>query len=585
MKPTRLPLARRAASLVAGAAFLAGQAGAQQVTFSIDWHSPTLPIPDFFTSTPITEGDILAPATLTPALGPLTMPGIAISAGPTGLGLPAWAGCVGHPGGTPCGIEVDALSYGTDHPMLPQSSGSLGDYWFSTDEYALGFAGPSWPPDMGSEVPCGDASADVWHNGAPLPAGPLGPFFFMAGNTAAIDGDGMVSCSGALYPGLGLREPNFPGFPNLGDNLDALDVDFNASSAGFPATGVYFSLDEAFFDGLVGQPNSGSAGLIGATGADVLKTLTPGGPPIVWASGFQLGLNQAGALDDLDALAIWENGTGLFEPSAFPYDWVNGGTDMVLFSVRRGSPVIGQPDSIFGIPIEEGDILTTPVVGGLSPYPGIFCAAENLGLITFRSYAMRADDLNALDTVGPALGPDCNGNGVPDNIDIQSGNSTDVNGNGIPDECELIATPYCFCPVGGPAPCANWDPNAGCQNSTGAGALLTGSGTSSVFNDDLVLTVTNLPTGQFGIVYFGNNAIGPFPFGDGLRCVGGGVIRFAPKNSGTAGTISYGPGLIGGGAPWAPFQTVRFQGWYRDPSGPCGNGFNLSNALSVIFTP
>ncbi|MEZ5975726.1 MAG: hypothetical protein R3E96_13060 [Planctomycetota bacterium] len=50
---------------------------------------------------------------------------------------------------------------------------------------------------------------------------------------------------------------------------------------------------------------------------------------------------------------------------------------MLLFSVRRGSWVIGQPDSIFGIPIEEGDILTTPLptaMGGVSPFPGIFIA-------------------------------------------------------------------------------------------------------------------------------------------------------------------------------------------------------------------
>ncbi|MCF6329546.1 MAG: hypothetical protein L3J02_07095, partial [Henriciella sp.] len=54
-----------------------------------------------------------------------------------------------------------------------------------------------------------------------------------------------------------------------------------------------------------------------------------------------------------------------------------GDTDMVLFSVRRGSPVVGMPDSIFGIPIADGDILTTPLptsMGGVSPFPGIFCA-------------------------------------------------------------------------------------------------------------------------------------------------------------------------------------------------------------------
>ncbi|HVP13362.1 MAG TPA: hypothetical protein VMV94_19465 [Phycisphaerae bacterium] len=35
-----------------------------------------------------------------------------------------------------------------------------------------------------------------------------------------------------------------------------------------------------------------------------------------------------------------------------------------------------------------------------------------------------------------ATAPDCNGNGVPDNLDIARGTSQDLNGNGIPDECE-----------------------------------------------------------------------------------------------------------------------------------------------------
>lgn len=35
-----------------------------------------------------------------------------------------------------------------------------------------------------------------------------------------------------------------------------------------------------------------------------------------------------------------------------------------------------------------------------------------------------------------ATAPDCNGNGVPDNLDIARGISSDGNGNGVPDECE-----------------------------------------------------------------------------------------------------------------------------------------------------
>ncbi len=33
-------------------------------------------------------------------------------------------------------------------------------------------------------------------------------------------------------------------------------------------------------------------------------------------------------------------------------------------------------------------------------------------------------------------GPDCNGNGVEDAVDIASGYSVDLDGNGVPDECD-----------------------------------------------------------------------------------------------------------------------------------------------------
>nr|AIE90223.1 hypothetical protein [uncultured marine thaumarchaeote AD1000_01_F04] len=44
------------------------------------------------------------------------------------------------------------------------------------------------------------------------------------------------------------------------------------------------------------------------------------------------------------------------------------------------------------------------------------------------------------ETHGFLLTPDCNDNGVPDDVDIAEGTSSDVNGNGIPDECEDLCT-------------------------------------------------------------------------------------------------------------------------------------------------
>jgi len=562
-------LVARLSGIALGACALSSL-GHGQMVFSIDWHSASVGLPDSWTGVPITEGDLLTPNLGVPSLGPLLTPGIAISAGPTGLRIMTYPGLV----------EVDAVSLGADYPM--NNMGAYpGDYVFSTDEFAIGVLGPWWPPDLSTEAPPGDSAADLWINPLILPPGPLPPFAAMVGHTGLVDGNGMPSGSGLLYPGTGLLEPTFPGPPpDLGDTLDAVDLQ---TPPGSVITNVWFSLDSAFIDPMIGVPNSGSAMANGFSGADILLSGPAGALPMVWAPAMMLGLDLYGfGTDDLDALALWENGTGAFEPSVQPYDWLSGATDMVLFSVRRGSLVIGRPDSIFGMPIEEGDILTTPLVGGFSPFPGIFCAAENLGLATTRTMGvMFGDDLDALDTLHKPIF-DCNGNAVEDAIDIATGTSPDGNMNGIPDECELLATPYCFCAAG--APCGNVDPNAGCANSTGVGALMSASGSSSVSADNLVLTVSQLPINAFAFMFRANNAIGPFPFGDGFRCAGGGLIRFGVQNSGMSGTISRGPGLC---ATYgiAPFTTYRFHCWYRDPAGPCGSGFNTPNAIAVSFLP
>ena len=583
----RLPLPAAVPTAVLASLALALPAGAQ-TGFSIDFQGPTIGVPDSATLTPITEADVLAPFAPggLPALGPLPPPGIAVTGGPGGVGLPMQPLCIGHPPGTICLIEVDALSDGNDYDLNPMGvAPNGGDLWFSVDPFAVGLPHPFFP-SLGSEFPVADAPADVFTDIFLLP-GPLPPFAVPPSHVGAIDGDGLPSGSGFTYPGLGLREPNPPGPPpTIGDDLDALEL------KGFPAGApLWFSLDSAFPDPLTGFPNCGSAAANGVVGGDVL--LSFGGPPVPFAPAGLLGLDLIGGpdSDDLDALLLLENGSGAFEPSMSPYDWATGATDMLLFSVRRGSAVIGAPDSIFGLPIEEGDVLTTPLptfLGGVSPFPGIFVAAENLGLATVRSFPVPfGDDVDALDSLNGQYF-DCDGDGVEDSVAIATGLVADLDRNGVPDSCQPVGTPYCFCPVG---PCLNNDPAAGCLNSTGAGALLTGTGSSSVVFDNLVLTTTSLPTNQFGIYYFGTNAIN-VPFGDGIRCVGGTVARFPVQSTGPAGVMVLGPGIVNYACTNLPpvfcivaFQTWRFQCWYRDPLGPCGNGFNFSNAIAVTFTP
>ena len=101
-----------------------------------------------------------------------------------------------------------------------------------------------------------------------------------------------------------------------------------------------------------------------------------GPPPTRQRSTWESTGASATKRDDVDALVLLENGVAGYQASSTLYDWAGGATDMLFFSLRRGSGTIGQPDSIFGAPIEEGDILVPPVAGGLNANPGIAAARK-----------------------------------------------------------------------------------------------------------------------------------------------------------------------------------------------------------------
>lgn len=151
--------------------------------------------------------------------------------------------------------------------------------------------------------------------------------------------------------------------------------------------------------------------------------------------------------------------------------------------------------------------------------------------------------------------------------------------------------PYCFGSVPGPGgsstcDCGNsWYGLGGCQNSTGSGARLYGSGSASYAADDLRLIGADLVPGQAALLYVGTNT--PLDgngatFGDGLRCASGAIVRLGIRVANSAGQAFFGPGLNAAGG-WQPGATRYFQLWYRDPSGPCGSGFNLSNGYQILI--
>jgi hypothetical protein len=594
---------RRAALRMAAASLLAAAASAQtQVQYSIDWKSQSVSRPDSSSAQrPMTEGDVLAPGNA--ATGVIPAPRVVLPG--SGLFLQGYASCLGHVGGTACQIDVDALSGGDDalfrlnQPRRPR-------ILFSVDEWASGHpATPQNPPhasvrNQGNPTvpPLGpgvfEACADVYSD-VNLPSPPLGPNFAPRNNSAVFDGNGLPSANSFTGPGLGLLEPrntNAP-FPYAGDNLDALEIGTDLATA--PV--VYFSLDSTFLDRANQVSNSGSAAANGFSSADVLKRTLGTSAIVHFATASQLGLDRFGVgTDDLDALVLADNGDGVYQRSLVPYDWSNGSTDMLVFSVRRGSAIINQPDSLFGAPIQPGDLLLPPVAGGLNQNPAIFLSAESLGLRTERGDSLKdGDDLDAADFEElPVF--DCNENGVEDSVDIANGASQDTNFNGIPDECEDKVVEYCPCPLGSKATCTNADASAGCANSTGVGGRLLSNiqsgGSVSLALDNLVLTATQLPLNVQGMVYMGRSSRPPTTFYDGLRCINLPVLRHATKNSGATGSFALGPGIaalslarFGASGTIAPGDTLYFQTWYRDPTGPCGTSANVTSAIKVTFLP
>jgi hypothetical protein len=291
-------------------------------------------------------------------------------------------------------VEIDALSYGRERGE---------QLIFSVDDFSVGIQNSTQNhPNVFTEGSAGaqEASADVFsYLGPAVPTQLTG--ISGAGNRAIIDGNGVAPFGG---PGLGLIEPNPPTFLSpydRGDNLDALDINTSAEDVFRP---IFFSLDSKFQDPLEATPgttlpNTGTAIGNGFFGGDVVVTVA-GTLPVLYAPASALGLDIEGTdTDDLDALALWDDGV-LSPTTGMPI--FSPDRDKILFSVRRGSKVVGMPDSLLGLPIEEGDILAPPPVAGGST-PSIFIPAEELGLATIRSALVSttdfSDDLDAMDII------------------------------------------------------------------------------------------------------------------------------------------------------------------------------------------
>jgi choice-of-anchor B domain-containing protein len=154
----------------------------------------------------------------------------------------------------------------------------------------------------------------------------------------------------------------------------------------------------------------------------------------------------------------------------------------------------------------------------------------------------------------------------------------------------------CGCPDGNPLPDCGCSRNTYCTaapHSAGPGTNISSTGSLSHSFNDFSLIAQGGPPNQFALFFYAGGQTNT-PFGDGNLCVasnGSGIHRLSPpqqlSSSGsltraldyTTPPLSSGPGAASPGTTW------NYQLWFRDPSGPLGTGFNLSDALSATICP
>ncbi|MBL8862132.1 MAG: hypothetical protein JNK02_08975 [Planctomycetes bacterium] len=168
------------------------------------------------------------------------------------------------------------------------------------------------------------------------------------------------------------------------------------------------------------------------------------------------------------------------------------------------------------------------------------------------------------------------------------------NGRGIDLERELSAgVAYCYGDgTGNACPCGNvGTAGKGCANSIFAsGARLETQGAASIANDTLALVGTRMPNSS-ALYFQGTTTAGGGPgvvFGDGLRCVGGSVIRLGTKSN-VAGLSRYpapGDQPVSVRGQNAAGNVRYYQVWYRNAAAFCTpDTFNLSNGVELTWAP
>lgn len=145
----------------------------------------------------------------------------------------------------------------------------------------------------------------------------------------------------------------------------------------------------------------------------------------------------------------------------------------------------------------------------------------------------------------------------------------DINGNGIADACECEIAPEC--------------PTT--PNSAGAGAFMQVLGSSSIAQNNFILTTSGCPP-NVRAVYLTSASAHSAPFGNGTLCLGSPIQRVGSTVTSTSGIAARVVSLTSplGGEFVQPGTIRRFQCWFRDLAAG-GAGTDLSDSIRVRFCP
>jgi hypothetical protein len=522
------------------------------------------------------------------------------------------------PGGSPLAWEIflhDRLTGGTVMVSV-DSAGNPGTGFYpsiSADGSCVAF-------ESGSGFGTGDTNgrSDVFvhdfTNGQTtrMSVDSNGQQWFDACTGAAISGDGRYVAFQKLHP---TSMYHFRKDLYLHDRQTGNTAQVNINTNGVPTTGTYSYGGSVSFDGrLIAFTSTASDLVAGDTNAsyDIFVRDMQAGVNT------RVSLDSSGAEGNGDSLdpSISSDGRCVAFSSAatnlVPGD-ANAHIDIFVHNIQTGETVLASVDSNG---VQANADCLDPVLSADGRYVTFHSTAMNL----VANDTNNADDVFVRDlllgttecvSVGLNGTP---GNGLSDKASISSdgryvsfvsfaSNLAAGDTNGTYDVfardrgSEHSSTSVCF-GEGTQAtscPCANSGAvGHGCANSGDtAGALLAATGTTSP--DVLVLGASQMLPNSLCVYLQGDVQIGSSVFGDGVRCVGGQLLRLAVKSASSGASQFPEAGDLSISARSAalgdviPAGGVRYyQTYYRDPSSsfcpaPSGNTWNVTNGVAITW--